>query len=100
MILSDVYVYPWKPVPNDLLLEIPRVGRDADLSLNVNLRDVYGDRMFEAYFRGFVLVDLYVSSAFSQVGSDEVAQDQVWVGRESEGFYYSILDVLRFAGLN
>ena len=67
----------WEAVANDLLLQVPRVGWDADFSLDVYFRDVYGDWMFEADLRGLVLVDLYVSAAFSQVGGDEVTYDEV-----------------------
>src|SRR5439155_26493471 len=93
MILSDVFVDPWKPVPNDLLLEVPRVGRDADLSLNVYFRNVNSDWMFDADLGRFVLVDLYVSPALSKIGRDEVSNDEVRVCCVLEIFSDLVLDL-------
>ena len=75
MVLSDIFVDSWKAVANDLLLQVPRVGRDADLSLNVYFRNVNSDWMFEADLRRFVLVDLYVSPSLSKIGGDEISND-------------------------
>ena len=75
MILSDIFVDSRKAVTNDLLLQVPSIGWNADFSLDIDFRNVDRDRMLEADLRRLVLVNLYVSAALSKIGGDEVSND-------------------------